>query len=97
MQQEAEPERISLVEWIEWGVFIGALLAYWPLILVSVYQPEGGSRAYGLLMAVTGSLAYELFIYGAIPVALVVILIRRIRLFLARVEEEQEKRTGPRP
>jgi mannose/fructose/N-acetylgalactosamine-specific phosphotransferase system component IIC len=93
--EEADSGRLSLLEWLEWGAFIVAILAYWPLIFVSLYHPASSSPAYAMLVAVTRSLAYELVIYGVIPVVLLAILIRRIRLFAARVEEEEEKRTGP--
>jgi len=98
-QQPPADERMALSERLEWAVMIVGLLLWWPKLFVQVYQPAQESPAYQTLLHLAQSPVYGTVIYVLVPLALLAILIRRLRRFLTvmrQQEEEHDRRFPPK-
>lgn len=66
-------------ERIEWAVMIVGILLWWPKVFLSADHPLHDSAVYNTV------------IYVVVPLALVAILIRRLRRFLTAVREQEDE------
>jgi hypothetical protein len=74
-QKPQQEERMPLREKIEWAVIILAIVALWPRI----FLPDS---------PINHNIVYNVLVLGVLPIALIYVLVQRVRRFNRAVREQ---------